>query len=76
MYVEEEKFYTRSPTYKENIRFKRVRVRCDIAPEVDKSAHHQSGNQVTTPNDISLPFVAILSLTPNYKMKCDLRRGE
>jgi hypothetical protein len=47
-----------------------------MAPEVDKSTHHQSGNQVTTPNDISLPFVAILSLTPTYKMKCDLRRGE
>jgi len=56
MYVEEEKFYTRSPTCKENIRFKRVRVRCDIAPEVDRSTHRQSGNQVTTPNDISLPF--------------------
>jgi hypothetical protein len=76
MYVEEEKFYTRSPTCKKNIRFKRVRVRWDIAPEVDKSTHRQSGNQVTTPMISPCHFVTILSLTPNYKMKCDLRRGE
>jgi len=69
--------YKKFDMMQENIRLMRARVSMQYSTRSGQIHHHQSGKQMTIPNDISLPFCCHASVTSkSYKMKCDLRRGE